>query len=88
MLQISSLGILTNGKVYILYKHCPASRRLIKSDGLELHLYKGVTADFAMRQAQPVIELLMGAIEFQREELNKFVEKHQPKRQRVEGSRC
>ena len=77
-----SFGILTNGKVYILYKYCRASRRLIKSDALELNLHKGVTADYAMKQAQPVIELLMGTIELQRDNINKFMEQH--KRQRNE----
>jgi len=82
MLQMPSFGILTNGKVYILYKYCRASRRLIKSDALELNLHKGVTADYAMKQAQPVIELLMGTIELQRDNINLFMEQH--KRQRNE----
>ncbi len=81
-MQMPSFGILTNGKVYILYKYCRASRRLIKSEILELNLHQGVTADYAMKQAQSVIERLMGTIELQRDNMNKFW--GQNKRQRNE----
>jgi hypothetical protein len=77
MLQMPSFGILTTGKAYILYKYCRTSRRLIKSDAFELNLHKGVTADYTMKQAQPVIELLMGAIELQCENMNKLMESEQ-----------
>ena len=75
MLQMPSFGILTTGKVYILYMYCRTSRRLIKSDAFELNLHKGVTTDYTMKQAQPVIELLMGAIELQCQ--NKLMESEQ-----------
>jgi hypothetical protein len=80
--QVPSYGIITNGVTYSFHKYLASSKQLLSTDTIVVHLSKHSSAQTAAEQVRPVLMRLVHMLNSQKEELQRFLQRHSAKKQR------